>query len=121
MKQYLLREFIVYFLFFIFTKLLRLDLEMVESIEVKEMAMRAKLLKETLLYEVGEFYKRWSEQLTELTQKHKLEQKNILTKGKAVQNFWVNLRICQINKNYIATFGTKRSRVDKNKIVEGSL
>ena len=77
---------------------------MVESIEVKEMAMRAKLLKETLLYEVGEFYKRWSEQLTALTQKHKLEQKNILTKGKDAQSFRMNLRICQMNKDYMAIY-----------------
>jgi len=57
------------------------NLEMVESIEVKEMALRARLLKETLLYEVGEFYDRWSEKLGYLTGKHKEEQKTLLTKG----------------------------------------
>ena len=54
---------------------------MVESVEVKEMARRARLLKETLLKEVQEFYDRWSEKLDNLTRKHKAEQKKLATKG----------------------------------------
>lgn len=54
---------------------------MVESTEVKEMALRAKMLKDTLLMEVEGFYDRWAEKLNNLTRKHKAEQKKLMTKG----------------------------------------
>ncbi|XP_057304187.1 uncharacterized protein LOC130641408 [Hydractinia symbiolongicarpus] len=57
------------------------NLEMVESTEVKEMALRAKMLKDTLLMEVEGFYDRWAEKLNNLTRKHKAEQKKLMTKG----------------------------------------
>lgn len=54
---------------------------MVESDEVKEMARRAKLLKEMLLKEVQSFYAVWTDRLTHLTKKHKAEQKKLLARG----------------------------------------
>ena len=69
------------------------NLEMVDSVEAKEMHQKAKLLKETLLAEVSEFYDRWSEKLGNLTKKHKEEQKKLMSQGtsnapvaKGVQN-----------------------------------
>ena len=58
-----------------------LDLEMVESREVKEMAYRARCLKEILLGQVAEFYERWNERLDILTVKHKAEQKKLIGRG----------------------------------------
>lgn len=57
------------------------NLEMVESREVKELAYRARCLKEILLGQVAEFHERWNEQLAKLTAKHKIEQKKLLGRG----------------------------------------
>jgi len=57
------------------------NLEMVESKQVKEMAFRARCLKEVLLGEVGEFYERWNERLQKLAEKHKAEKKLLLARG----------------------------------------
>jgi len=43
------------------------NLEMVESRQVKEMAFRARCLKEVLLGQVGEFYERWNDRLKKLS------------------------------------------------------
>ena len=57
------------------------DLEMVEGKQVKEMAFRARCLKEVLLGQVGEFYERWNERLKSLSEKHKQEKKLLLSRG----------------------------------------
>ena len=57
------------------------DLEMVESEEVKQMATRAKMLKEILLEEVRVFYAAWKDKLEGLTKRHKIEQKMVMARG----------------------------------------
>ena len=59
-----------------------LDLEMVESVEVKEMAKRAQLMKEALLEEVTEFYNRWNENISNLRKKHKEQQRLLAERQK---------------------------------------
>ena len=58
-----------------------LDLEMVETPEIKEMAMRAQKMKEVLLAEIKEFHERWKENVVELRQKHQQQQKDFLKHG----------------------------------------
>lgn len=61
--------------------LLILDLEMVETPEIKEMAMRAQKMKEVLLAEIKEFHERWKENVVELREKHQKQQKDYLKHG----------------------------------------
>ncbi|XP_047138621.1 uncharacterized protein LOC100210300 isoform X1 [Hydra vulgaris] len=61
------------------------NLEIVQSPEVKENAKRARFLKEYLLWEVNEFYDRWSKKLTYLSRKHKLQQQAFLSRGTTSQ------------------------------------
>lgn len=58
-----------------------LDLEMVETPEIKEMALRAQKMKEILLSEIKEFHERWKENVVELRQKHQQQQKDYLKNG----------------------------------------
>ena len=57
------------------------DLEMVDSVEVKELASRSKKLKEALLEEVRSFYSAWSDRLSLMTKRHKEEQKKLIARG----------------------------------------
>ena len=64
---------------------------MVEGKQVKEMAFRARCLKEVLLGQVGEFYERWNERLKSLSEKHKQEKKLLLSRGiffVTMSDFW---------------------------------
>ena len=61
------------------------DLEMVDSVEVKELASRSKRLKEALLDEVRSFYSAWSDRLSLMTKRHKEEQKKLLARGIYIQ------------------------------------
>lgn len=54
---------------------------MVETPEIKEMAMRAQKMKEVLLAEIKEFHERWKENVVELRQKHQQQQKDYLKHG----------------------------------------
>ncbi|XP_065070746.1 uncharacterized protein LOC135695552 [Rhopilema esculentum] len=57
------------------------NLEMVETPEIKEMALRAQKMKEVLLSEIKEFHERWKENVVELRQKHQVQQKDFLKNG----------------------------------------
>merc|ERR1712159_576264 len=57
------------------------NLEMVESTELKEMAYRAKCLKEILLSQVSEFSERWNQRLTDLKIKHKEEHNKFIARA----------------------------------------
>ena len=54
---------------------------MVETPEIKEMAMRAQKMKEVLLAEIKEFHERWKENVVQLRQKHQEQQKDYLKHG----------------------------------------
>lgn len=58
-------------------------LEMVESVEVKEMAARSKMMKDVLLQEVRSFYASWGDRLSLMTKRHKAEQKKLVARGPA--------------------------------------
>lgn len=55
---------------------------MVESVEVKEMAARSKMMKDVLLQEVRSFYASWGDRLSLMTKRHKAEQKKLVARGK---------------------------------------
>ena len=55
---------------------------MVDSLEVKEMAARSKIMKDVLLAEVRLFYASWGDRLFLMTKRHKEEQKKLMAKGK---------------------------------------
>eukprot|EP00111_Clytia_hemisphaerica_P024317 TCONS_00071725-protein len=57
------------------------NLEMVDSVEVKQMAAQSKMLKEALLSEVRQFYAVWGDRLSVITKRHKEEQKKLLARG----------------------------------------
>jgi len=57
------------------------NLEMVETPEIKEMAMRAQKMKEVLLAEIKEFHERWKDNVVELREKHQQQQKDYLKHG----------------------------------------
>ena len=60
-----------------------LDLEMVETPEIKEMAKRAQKMKEVLLHEIKVFHTRWSENVVLLRSRHKQVQKDFHKRGTA--------------------------------------
>ena len=58
-----------------------LDLEMVETPEIREMARRAQLMKEILLAEIKEFHERWKDNVVNLRKRHQDQQKDFLNRG----------------------------------------
>eukprot|EP00794_Sanderia_malayensis_P018225 gene18225-20043_t len=57
------------------------NLEMVETPEIREMAKRAQVMKEILLFEIKEFHERWKENVVNLRKKHQDQQKELLSRG----------------------------------------